>query len=166
VVSKAYKIKGNRFLTNVKTLDGKPTGIWYKYDKFGNLIYRKDFREIVYSNAPIKDSLGFKKDDPRRKFYNKAQFPGGIPALMAFIKNHMKYSGMSKAMGHTGKVIIRFIVEKDGTAKPYSIMKSVDPFLDLEAWQMVKELPKWTPAKFKGKPVSSIFFLPVKFSIR
>lgn len=165
VISQSYRIKGNRFLTDIKTLDGKPTGIWYKYDLFGNLVYRKDFRGIVYSATPMKDPLEFKKGDPRLNYYQRAAFPGGDVALIAFLKNHMHYSKLSSTLGHSGKVVIQFLVEKDGTAVPNSIIKGVDPFLDLEAWQIIKKMPKWTPAHFKGNPVVSLFVLPIDYSL-
>ncbi len=165
IVFKSYKIRGNRFLTDIKTLNGRATGIWYKYNKYGDLIYRKDFRELIYSDAPIKDSLGFKKDDPRLKFVKAAQFPGGIPELMRFLKTHIHYSEMSKGLGDSGEVVIRFIIKKEGTVMPYSIVKGADPFLDLEVWQVIKEMPKWIPAQYEGKPIRTVFNLPVRFSL-
>lgn len=164
-VIQSYKIKGNRFLTDIKTLNNRPTGIWLKYDKYGDLIYRKDFRELVYSNAPVKNVHGYKKDDPRRKFLKMAQFPGGIPGLMQFLKTHVEYPDISKAVQHSGVVVVRFIIKKDGTAVPHSIVKGVSPFLDLEAWQVIKEMPKWIPAQFKGKPAAIVYNLPVKFTL-
>lgn len=166
VVFKSYKIQGNQLLTILKTLDGRPTGIWYKYNESGVLIYREDFRELVYSNTPVKNIVHFKKGDPRLKFYKRAHFPGGIHALMYFIASHLHYPVIAKDINNEGVVHVRFIVEKDGTAIPYSISKGVSPFLDLEAWNVIKELPKWTPAQFKGKPIRELFVLPVKFSMK
>jgi TonB family protein len=166
VVFKSYAIKENQLLTVIKTLNGHANGIWYKYDKFGDLVYRKDFRELVYSDTPVNCPFLLKKDDPRRKLIKVAQFPGGIKALMAFLTSHIHYSKMSKAMQHSGTVIIRFVINEDGIPVPNSIKKSVDPFLDLKAWQVIKEMPKWTPATLDGKPIRTLFNLPVKFSLR
>lgn len=165
VVFKSYKIQGNQLLTVLKTLNGRPTGIWYKYNESGLLIYRGDFRPLVYSNAPIRDSLGLKRGDPRLKFYKKAEFPGGIHALMQFLRTHVHYPIMAKNMHAAGVVYIRFIVEKNGTAIPNSITQGVNPFLDLAAWNVIREMPKWVPATFKGKPAICMFKLPVRFSL-
>lgn len=165
-VFKSYRIQGNQLLTVIKTLNGYATGIWYKYDNFGDLVYRKDFRELVYSKTPVDCPFLLKKDDPRRKLIKQAQFPGGLVALMAFLKSHLHYSKMSEAMDHSGKVIIQFIVNKDGTVVPNSIVQSVDPFLDLKAWQVVKEMPKWKPAQLEGKPIRTLYRLPVIFTFR
>ena len=165
VVFQAYKIKGNRFLTDIKTLNNRPTGIWLKYDKYGNLIYRKDFSELVYSDGSIKNIRELKKSNPKSKFLKVAHFPGGLQGLMQFLTTHIKYPEVSKALHHSGIVFIRFIIKKDGTAVPYSIVKEADPFFDLEAWQVIKEMPKWIPARMEGKPVVSVFNLPVKFTM-
>ncbi|MBE0652051.1 MAG: TonB family protein [Bacteroidales bacterium] len=165
-VYKSYEIKGNQLLTVIKTLNGHATGIWYKYDNFGDLIYRKDFRELVYSDTPVNCPFLLKKDDPRWKLVKTAQFPGGIPGLMAFLKSHIHYSEVSKEMQDAGTVIIRFVINEDGTPIPNSIKKGVDPFLDLAAWNVIKEMPAWTPAHLEGKPIRTLFNLPVKFSLR
>jgi hypothetical protein len=79
VVFKSYKIQGNQLLTVLKTLNGKPTGIWYKYNETGLLIYREDFRPLVYSNAPVKNILDLKKailvSNSTKKRIFRAVFP-------------------------------------------------------------------------------------------
>lgn len=162
-VYKSYAIKGNQLLTVIKTLNGHATGIWYKYDKNGNLIYRDDFRPLFYSDAHLKGERSYNEPKAKDKSVTPAEFPGGIPELMKFLQTHIHYPAMSETMHHTGTVLIRFYIEKDGTAVPYSIMQGIDPFLDLAAWKVITEMPKWTPAQKNGKPVKELLHLPVKF---
>jgi len=165
VVARFYKIKGNRFLFNIETLNGTPTGIWYKYGKYGSVIYRKDFNELVYSDDSIRDLHKVNKHDPKYKSFKPPLFPGGTQELMQFLETHIHYPEASKELHHSGTVFIRFYVKEDGTVVPYSIMKGVDPFIDLEAWEVIKEMPKWIPAEMDGKPVRTIFNIPIKFKL-
>ena len=63
----------------------------------------------------------------------------------------------------SGKVYIRFIVEKNGNVKVHSIAKSQHAFLDYEAWMVIEKMPKWNPGTYKGKPVDCYDILPITF---
>lgn len=166
LVDQAFKIKGNRFLFNNKTLNSKPVGIWYQYDREGNLISRKDFNELVYSDAPVKNIHPYDKNksDPNNKFYKQPIFRGGNQGLRGYILKYIYYPGIeTESLHHTGTVVIRFCIDTNGTVVPYSIVKGVDPFIDLEAWQIIKKMPKWIPAKMNGKPIRVMDSLRLAF---
>lgn len=89
-----------------------------------------------------------------------AEYPGGMKALMEFLKSHIQYPENATA---SGRVIVRFVVETDGSIGDVEIVRPVSPELDAEAARVVKMMPRWTPGKVDGKPVASYFNLPVNF---
>ncbi len=95
-----------------------------------------------------------------------AEFPGGMKGLMTFLSQNIRYP--ESAMRHEiqGRVIIKFIITKDGTVENPEVVKGVDRDLDAEAVRVVKMLPKWTPAKVNNVAVDSYFTLPVAFKIQ
>ena len=68
--------------------------------------------------------------------------------------------------GVQGKVMVRFVVERDGSATAVEIYKSVDPALDKEAVRVVKSIPKWKPGKQQGKAVRTRYVIPIVFSLQ
>ena len=94
------------------------------------------------------------------------EFPGGGKALLEFMMNNVKYPEEAAKKGLQGRVVVNFIVEKDGSLTNVNVMRSVDPLLDAEAIRVVKAMPKWTPGKQKGKPVRVKFNIPVTFKLQ
>jgi TonB family protein len=94
-------------------------------------------------------------------------FPGGDAALLKYLAENTKYPENAKKNKITGKVILRFIVEKDCTISDVTILQSVDPEIDAEAIRVVKSLPKFAePAMEKGKIVSVFYMVPITFSLK
>lgn len=93
-------------------------------------------------------------------------FPGGDVALMAWLSKNVKYPEIAEENGVQGLVIVRFVVERDGSITNVSIVRSVDPSLDREALRVVKSMPKWIPGKQDGRPVPVWFTLPVTFRLQ
>ncbi len=94
-----------------------------------------------------------------------AEFPGGQAALMKWLGNNIRYPEAAQANDVQGRVIVKFVVEKDGSIGSASIVKGVDKDLDKEALRVVKKMPKWQPGKNNGAPVRSYFTLPVTFKL-
>lgn len=157
------QIKGNIILAEVKMINGMNAEGWNNFIEVGKLISKKRVGTIVYSKRAVGDMYinGFNSNC---KSCKPARFPGGNEKLMQFLDSHVHYPEGSKQLHHSGTVYIRFIIKKDGTAVPFSIVKGVDPFIDSEAWHIVKEMPKWTPATRRGKPIQSLFRFPFRFS--
>lgn len=80
-------------------------------------------------------------------------FPGGTNALNTFIASNLKYPPVAEANGIQGRVVVKFIVEKDGSISNVEVDRSVDPDLDNEAMRVVKAMPKWIPGQINGKAV-------------
>jgi protein TonB len=96
----------------------------------------------------------------------QAQFPGGPSALNKWLSNHINYPASAAENDIQGRVIVKFVVEKDGKVGTAEIVKGVDRDLDKEALRVVKSMPKWQPAKNNGVVVRSWFTLPVTFKLQ
>lgn len=95
----------------------------------------------------------------------KPEFPGGTAAIYRHIAKTMRYPLIAQENGKQGKVIVSFIIEKDGTLSDVRVSKGVDPNLDKEAIRIIKTLPNFTPGKMNGKPVRTSMSLPVTFKL-
>ena len=94
------------------------------------------------------------------------QFPGGREVLLKYLAANIKYPASAVKAKKQGRVIVTFIVQKDGSITHAKIARSINPELDAEALRVVKGMPKWTPGTQLGKPVSVKYALPVKFSLQ
>lgn len=93
------------------------------------------------------------------------KFPGGESGMMKFLTENVKYPKEALDKGITGRVLVEFVVERDGSINDVKIMKSVDPILDNEAIRIVKAMPKWEPGTMDGKAVRVKHTLPVTFRL-
>ena len=96
---------------------------------------------------------------------HRPQFPGGDAELMKFLQQNVKYPKEAQEQGKQGRVIVQFVVEKDGSITDAKVLKPVDPLLDAEALRIVNMMPKWTPGKQRGKEVRVYFTIPVTFRL-
>ena len=94
------------------------------------------------------------------------EFPGGQAALMQYLAKNIKYPTISQENGTQGRVIVQFVVNKDGGIVDAKVVRSVDPYLDKEALRVVGTMPKWTPGKQRNKPVRVKYTLPVMFRLQ
>ena len=93
-------------------------------------------------------------------------FPGGRELLLKYLAVNIKYPASAVKAKKQGRVIVTFIVQKDGSVTHAKIAKSIDPELDAEALRVVRGMPKWIPGTQLGKPVNVKYCLPVKFSLQ
>ena len=93
-------------------------------------------------------------------------FPGGQGALMSFLSSNIKYPVVAQENGVQGRVIVGFVVERDGSITDVKVMRSVDPSLDREAQRVVKSMPKWKPGKQNGSAVRVKYTVPVVFRLQ
>lgn len=100
------------------------------------------------------------------KVEKMAEYIGGKEALVRDIKNNLVYPQKAKEEMIEGRVIIKFVVKKDGSTCNHEIVRGVNPDLDQAALQTVKKLGRWEPAKINGKSVNSYFTLPVTFRLK
>lgn len=87
-------------------------------------------------------------------------------SMMSFIGKNFKFPEMAKTMGIQGRVFVNFVIEKDGSISNVQVARGVDPLLDDEAVRVVKSLPKFTPAKQRGKPVRMQYTVPINAKLQ
>ena len=93
-------------------------------------------------------------------------FPGGQGALMQYLASNIKYPVVAQENGVQGRVIVSFVVERDGSISDVKVARSVDPSLDREAQRVVKSMPKWKPGKQNGSAVRVKYTVPVVFRLQ
>ena len=93
------------------------------------------------------------------------QFPGGQSGLHRFLSENVRYPYYAYQKGIQGKVLVQFVVDKDGSVTDVKVEKSVHKSLDKEAVRVLKKMPKWTPGEKDGKPVRVLYHMPVNFSL-
>lgn len=96
----------------------------------------------------------------------QAAYPGGEPALLAFVSQNLVYPSIAQVQELQGVVILRFRVEKDGSIGQIVIKKPLSKECDQAAVNVVKKLKRFVPAKQQGHPVPVWFTLPIRFTIR
>ena len=89
------------------------------------------------------------------------EYPGGMSALMQFLADNLRYPKGAEDV--SGRVVVQFVVDKDGSVRDPKIIRSVDPLLDAEALRVVSMLPKFTPGEIDNKPVAVEYALPISF---
>ena len=94
------------------------------------------------------------------------EFPGGTAALMKYLSGNIKYPMISQETGSQGKVIVQFVVDKDGTITNPEVVRGVDPYLDKEAVRVISSMPKWKPGVQNGKKVRVKYTVPVMFRLQ
>ncbi len=93
-------------------------------------------------------------------------FPGGAAALMKFLSDNIKYPVVAQENGVQGRVVVSFVVERNGSITDVKVVRSVDPSLDREATRVVKSMPKWIPGKQNGASVRVKYNVPVSFRLQ
>ena len=95
----------------------------------------------------------------------EAQYPGGLKALTDFVASNLEYPQRALDNGTQGKVLVRFVVEKDGAVSGIQVIKDIGDGCGDEVIRILKRTKKWTPAKVNGLPVRSVYRLPVTFRL-
>lgn len=139
----------------------------YVFKKGDNDIYSKKEQNEKESKSKEEQN-----ESESNKIFNgddvdqQPSFPGGTNALNTFIASNLKYSVVAQENGIQGRVVVKFIVEKDGSISNVEVDRSVDPGLDNEAMRVVKAMPKWIPGQINGKAVKVECSLPFVFRLQ
>lgn len=110
-------------------------------------------------NKPAQEHIFVNYEEP-------AQFPGGTAECFKFIEENLKYPTEAVAKKIEGRVLVQFIIDKDGSVTEAKVFRGIHPLLDQEAIRVVSSMPKWIPGKSKSKVIRSRFTLPVTFSLK
>lgn len=123
-------------------------------------------QEYMQQDSELLKEFNFYQDNS--KLFDVVEempsYPGGSGAMMAFISSHVKYPDGDYCA--QGRVIVSFVVERDGSLSNVKIQRSVDKLLDQEAIRIVKSMPKWNPARQNGKVVRCKYTVPVAFRMQ
>jgi protein TonB len=125
----------------------------------------RTLKEEVVVEKPVEKPKEV-KEEIFRSVEQMPQFPGGDAALMKYLSSHINYPPMAAENNVQGKVILQFVVEKDGRVGEVKVARSVDKDLDKEAIRVVKSLPKFTPGRQNGQAVRVWYTLPVTFKLQ
>ena len=119
-------------------------------------------KDVIVVEEPVKV-------EPEKIFDAVEQmptFPGGDAALYKFIGDNLVYPAQAAEEGVSGRVTIRFVVERDGTVSQVTVARGKHPALDKEAKRVVSKLPKFIPGKQNGQTVRVFYTLPINFKLQ
>ena len=127
---------------------------------------------VVKKKNPVADeevAIGVIDNDKDDRVWNVVEqmpkFPGGDAGLMSFLKDNIKYPAEAEKAGKQGRVVVTFVVGKDGAVNNAKVVRSVDEKLDAEALRVVNAMPKWQPGKQRGQEVNVMYTIPVTFRL-
>lgn len=122
---------------------------------------------MTYAAAQKKEIVKSQKDSTCVIICDYEQmpsFPGGTQALMDYLKENTRWPGSPESCIQ-GRVVVSFVVEKDGSIGEPKVVKSLDPAFDAEALRVVSMMPKWRPGKFNGKATRVRYCIPIRFKL-
>lgn len=96
----------------------------------------------------------------------KPEFPGGEAAMYKWLGDNIVYPSAASEEGVQGRVVVEFVVGKDGSISNVKVVRPRHPALDKEALRVVKAMPKWLPGRNNGQPVKVTYTLPVTFKLQ
>ena len=132
--------------------------------KVNDLVASMKTNQAETASVAVKDTL-----TPDESVFEVVEqmpeFPGGYKEMMKYIEQNMRYPEEAKKAGTQGRVVVQFLVNKNGAISDVSVLRSVDRLLDAEAVRLVRSMPKWKPGMQKGKAVTVKYTVPVLFSL-
>ncbi len=115
--------------------------------------------KTVVIDGPVKDITYSVVETP-------PEFPGGLDKFADFLSNNIKYPADARKDKKEGKVVVQFVVERDGSVKDLKVIRSVYTSLDEEALRVLSICPKWHPGIQNGKAVRCQYVVPISFSLK
>ena len=145
-------------------------GIWMKEDvqpmEEMVVVGQTPKEEVKYTKVEVEET-----EEPQEKVIFQVveempEFPGGMGEAMKFLAKNIKYPVAAQQAKIEGRVIVQFVVERDGSISDIHTMRSVSPELDAEAIRVVSLMPKWKPGKQRGKAVAVKYTMPIMFRLQ
>ena len=121
---------------------------------------------LISSTTVTAQNKKTSNDKVFEKVEDMPEFPGGEKAMMDFVAKNVQYPKEAMEKEISGRVLVGFIVEKDGSISETEIAKGIGGGCDEEAVRVVKAMPKWKPGIQKGKPVRVHFTMPFTFKLQ
>ena len=146
----------------MKTKNEKLNGLWWRLLTVMSVLA---ILLMVNTNAMAQN-----KEVATDKVLEKAEvmpeFPGGEQAMMDFVAKNVQYPQEARDKEISGRVLVGFIVEKDGSIADVKVVKGIGGGCDEEAVRVVKAMPNWKPGMDKGNPVRVHYVLPLIFKLQ
>ena len=146
----------------MKTKNEKLNGLWWRLLATLSVLA---LLLMVNTNAMAQNKK-VANDKVLEKAEVMPEFPGGEQAMMKFVAENVQYPEEAKEKEISGRVMVGFIVEKDGSISDVKVAKGIGGGCDEEAVRVVKAMPKWKPGKEKGKPVRVSYMMPFTFKLQ
>lgn len=125
-----------------------------------NIVREHKNEVIVEEKTPEEDTKVFNSVE------QMPQFPGGDAELLKWISSHIKYPAIAMENNVQGRVVVQFVVTKNGSIGEVKVVRGKDPDLDKEAVRVVKTLPNFIPGKMNGQAVNVWYTLPINFKLQ
>ena len=93
-------------------------------------------------------------------------FPGGENKMLEYLESNLRYPVLAEENGIQGRVVVSFIIEKDGSINDVKVEKHIEKVFDKESVRLVKNMPKWNPGKKDGEPVRVRHSIPIMFRLK
>lgn len=120
-------------------------------------------KEVTEDEPPV--NLNDDSEETLRMVEELPEYPGGMVAFVKWLTENLKYPEAALRQHIEGRVMISFIVNKDGSLSDIKVRESANKLLDTEALRVAKMMPNWKPGKEKGKPCKSMMAVPIVFEI-
>lgn len=144
--------------------NGLRDSVWTGCYTNGKLCYRENYSEGKFIKGISNDTFG--ETYNYEQISEAAEFKGGLRELYKFIGTNLKFPIDAIKARVSGKVFVKFVVEKDGSIEDIYVLDSVHPSLDKEAISVIKKTSKkWTPGKQRGMLVRVFYTMPISFII-
>ena len=140
----------------------KANGLWWR------LLATLSVLAILFTinTTAMAQNKKTSNDKVFEKVEDMPEFPGGEQAMMDFVGKNVQYPKEAMEKEISGRVLVGFIVEKDGSVNEVKIVRGIGGGCDEEAVRVVKVMPKWKPGKEKGKPVRVSYMMPIFFKLQ
>ena len=122
--------------------------------------------EVKFTQVEVEEEAKVTEQTIFQVVEEMPEFPGGMGECMKWLGKNIKYPTIAQENGVQGRVIVQFVVTKEGNIEEPVVANGVDPYLDAEALRLIKAMPKWKPGKQRGKEVNVKYTLPIDFRIQ
>ncbi len=131
------------------------------------LVSKEEFQQEVVVTFPPYIPEDEIIPDPHLDFWERMpEFPGGEKALYQFLDHHLRYPFACVESGIQGRVVVGFVVGRDGGVTDAVVIRGVHPLLDKEALRVISMMPLWRPAMYRNRPVRVKYIVPVTFCLQ
>jgi protein TonB len=122
---------------------------------------KENYQEVRELGSTIR----VEENDSVKRVEVLPMYPGGLNGVLQFVAENTKYPKKARKKGYQGKVIVSYVIEKDGSVAEITVVKSAHELLDEAAVKMISKMDKWHPATQRGKPVRVMLLQPVAFRL-